>query len=117
MDFFLSKSLGQDQILISSEVEYEIKSRLKTFPHDKAESVARKDAKRGLIPRDQACRIQWPHTAQCALLIVALRPMALRWFNRIFSILLSYLTTAVPGIRAAHISLPSICYSGRVMIC
>ena len=49
MDFCLSESLGQDQILISPEVEYEIKSRLKTFPHDKAESVTWEEAKRRLM--------------------------------------------------------------------
>ncbi|MEP6606212.1 MAG: addiction module protein [Nitrosospira sp.] len=50
MDLFLSESLGQDQIPVSPEVEYEIKSRLKTFPQDKAASVAWEEAKRQLMP-------------------------------------------------------------------
>lgn len=45
----LSESLGQDQIPVSPEVKDEIKSRLKTFPQDKAASVAWKDAKRRLM--------------------------------------------------------------------
>lgn len=46
----LSESLEQDQIPVSPEVADEIKSRLKTFPQDKAASVTWEDAKRRLMP-------------------------------------------------------------------
>lgn len=46
----LSESLEQDQIPVSPEVTDEVKSRLKTFPQDKAASVAWEDAKRRLMP-------------------------------------------------------------------
>jgi hypothetical protein len=49
MGLFLSENRRQDQIPVSPEVEYEIKSRLKTFPHDKTASVAWEEAKRRLM--------------------------------------------------------------------
>lgn len=52
-DLFLSENLGQDQIPVSPEVEYEATSRLKTFTQDKVESVAWEtaiDALRSRLP-------------------------------------------------------------------
>ena len=46
----LSESLGQDQVLVSSEIREEVEYRLKTYDEDKKTALPWRDALRRLTP-------------------------------------------------------------------